>query len=177
MKCFRFEMGILLLLVLMTSCVEEEGRKDAKVNLTFNFAVKENKDGRTRGDEISSGASVLISVEMINGELVVDQQEVAIQKGGIGYVTAPLQLPQGNYRLVDFMVLSESNEVLYATPRHGSVLSEAIMRSLPYSFAINSKGTFDNGIQVLDAKTKTAKSFGYESFRRQPHSFKLQVYL
>ena len=178
MKTFRFEMGMLLLpAILLTSCVEEESRDYEKVNLTFSFALKENKEGRMAGAQISPGASVLISVEMSNGQLVVDQQEVAIQKDADGYVTAHLQLPEGNYRLADFMILGESGEVLYATPRQGSVLSQEIARSLPYNFAINSKETFDNRIEVLATQTKTAKSFGYDSFRRQPHSFKLQVYI
>lgn len=178
MKSFRFEMGMLLLpVIVLASCVEEDSRDHAKVNLTFSFALQENKEGRTTGLQTISGASVLVSVEMTNGELVLDQQEVAIQKGADGYVTAPLQLPPGTYRLVDFMVLGGSDEVLYATPRQGSVLSLEIARSLPYSFALNSKDTFDNRIEVLATQTKTAENFGYNSFRRQAYSFKLQVYI
>lgn len=178
MKSVRFEIGMLLLpVMLLTSCLEEESRDHGKVNLTFDFTLKENKEGLATGAQLSPGASVLISVEMSNGELVVDQQEVTVQKDAHGYVTAPLQLPQGNYRLVDFMVLGEAGEVLYATPRQGSILSQGIAWSLPYNFVIDREKTFDNRIEVLDTRTKTAKGFGYDSFRRQIHSFKLQVYI
>ena len=178
MKSFRFEMGMLLLpLILLTSCVEDEIRDDEKVNLVFSVALKENKDGRTIDAQISPGASALISVEMSNGELVVDQQEVALQKDADGYVTAPLRLPQGRYRLVDFMVVDEAGEILYATPRQGSVLSQKSPLSLPYNLVISSNEIFDNKIAVIDTQTKTAKDFGYDSFRRQARSIKLQVYI
>ena len=178
MKSFRFEIGMLVLPVaLLTSCLEEENRDSSKVNLTFSFVLKESKEGRTTDAELLPGVSVVISVEMNNGELVVDQEEVAIQKNAEGYVTAPLKLPEGNYRLVDFMVLGQEGEVLYATPRQGSELSQGIPRSLPYSFAVNSKETFDNRIEVLETRTETAKRFGYNSFRRGLHSIKLQVYI
>jgi hypothetical protein len=178
MKSFRFEMGILLLpMMLLTSCLEDDSRDLEKVSLTFSFALKENKEGRATSAQLSAGASVLISVQMSTGELMLDQQEVAIHKDADGYVTAPLQLPAGNYRLVDFMVVGESGEILYAAPRQGSLLSQKTARSLPYNFVINSKETFDNRIAVLDTRTNTSKDFGYDSFRAQSHSFKLQVYI
>lgn len=178
MRFFRLVIGMLLLpVILMTSCTEEENRDPAKANLTFSFALTENKEGRTADGQLSPGASVLLSIESSNGALVLDQHKVLIQKDANGYITRPVHLPLGSYDLVEFIVVDGSEEVLYATPREGSVLSKVISQPLPFKFSIESDDVIDKRVAVLHTGTKTAKSFGYESFRRQPHSLKVQVHI
>lgn len=179
MKSLRFGAGVLLLpVLLLVSCLEEETRNFFKVGVSFSFMLKENKEGRSANAKLAPGISALISVEMSNGQLIVDQQEVGIQKHADCYVTAPFQLPQGNYRLVDFMVIDEEGEVLYATPRKGSELAPRIAQALPHDFGVSSDNKpVDNIIEVLDTRKETAKRFGYDSFRRGSHFIKLQVFL
>lgn len=178
MKSFRCVLGMLLLpVILLTSCSEYENPNSAKVNLTFNFTVQEDKAGHPGSAQISPGSSVLISLEQSNGELLLDQYELSIRQDGAGYMTAPLELPQGNYRLVDFMVVDESGKVVFASPRQSSVLSKEIRRSMPYSFAIKSNELFGNRIELISTQAKTPQSFGYDSFRRQQGSIMLHVFI
>lgn len=168
---------LLLPVILLTSCLEENDADSAKVDLTFRLALKENLEGRITEAQRTHPAFALISVATPSGDLVLDQQEVALQQDADAYVTAPVALPQGRHRLVDLMIVDTSGEVRYATPRKGSEMSQRIARSLPYDFVIDSEKSFDHDIEVVDTHARTAASFGYESFRRGLHALKLQVFL
>src|SRR5690606_25348401 len=102
MKSSSFMMGVLLIPAFMlTCCTEDTHVANDKVNLTFNVDLMESNKGHMKNVELPPGAVALMSVETDGGDLVVDEEEVAIIQNSDGYITAPLRLPKGNYRLVD----------------------------------------------------------------------------
>ncbi len=167
--------GVLLIpTLLLTCCTEDAHVENDKVNLTFDVDLMEVNEGHLRSTVIPPGAMALISVETEHGEVVVDQQEVAIRRSGDGYQTDALRLPTGSYRLVDLMVVDESDEVVFAAPREGSALSREVVRSLPYEITGESRS--DIRLSLLDTRKRAPKHFGYDCFRGKPHTFKVQVF-
>ena len=177
MKTFLLRNGMLLLpVVFIFSCSEEHARLDSKkMQFTFSLPI-ENSGGRTRVD-LPDGASLLISLEKGNGEVILEQHQIALQKEGDSYVSATIELANGNYNIIDFRVVDDSLKVLFATPRKGSPLSAKIAQALPYRFISDESSGSHLRIEVLDARMKTSKSFGYSSFRKSSHSLKLQVFI
>lgn len=168
-------MGVALIAALMlTCCTEDTQVANDKLNVTFNIDLVEEGTGQLESVTIPHGAIVLISIETENGEVVIDQEPVAIRKNDSGYVTAPLHLTKGNYRLVDLMVADESGEVLFAAPREGSALSKKVSRSLPYE--ITNEMQVDTRLSLVDTRKKAPKHFGYDCFRGKQHTLKVQVF-
>lgn len=165
---------LLIAALMLTCCTEDTHVVNNKVNVIFSVDLIEESKGHMKSSEIPSGAMALVSVETENGEVVVDQEEVAIRRSDEGYLTDPLCLPPGNYRLVDLMVVDEAGEVVFAAPREGSALSQKVGHSLPYE--ITNKSLTDTRLSLLDTRKRSPKNFGYECFRGKQHMFKVQVF-
>jgi hypothetical protein len=177
MKSLLIKLGSLLLPVFfLFSCAEEE-KISSKKNHTFSFIPGENKEGQFIPVELPDAASLLISLAASSGEVILDQHQVALHKAGESYVSAPVELADGDYNIIDFMVVDDSLNVLYAIPRKGSLLSAKIAQSLPFNFMMGNSDGSDLRMEVLDARTKSSKSFGYNAFRQYKNSFKLQVFI
>ena len=169
-------MGVLLIPAFMlTCCTEDTHVANDKVNLSFNVDLIESNEGHMKNVELPPGAVALISVETDGGDLVVDEEEVAIIQNSDGYITAPLRLPKGNYRLVDLMIIDKSGEVAFAAPREGSELSKKVARSLPYE--INDDVRTDARLSLINTHKKGPKHFGYDCFRGKQQTIKVQVFI
>ncbi len=160
---------------MLTCCTEDAHVANYKVDLTFNVDLMESSEGQMKAAQIPPGAVALISIETEGGDLIVDEQEVTITQNKDGYVTTPLRLPKGSYRLVDLMVLDESGEVAFVTPREGSELSQNVKRYLPYE--INEESSVDTRFGLIDTRKKAPKHFGYDCFRGKQHNLKVQVFI
>lgn len=79
-------------------------------------------------------------------------------------VTAPIELPAGNYKVTDFLIIDESSEVLYAIPKAGSEFSKLVDRALPLSFAVRTDRVNNFPIQVVRTGESKPEKFGYVSF-------------
>jgi hypothetical protein len=178
MKSFLLKIGNLLLpTIFLFSCAEDEKLDSRTLQLTFSFTTEENNGSRTTPVDLPGSTSILISLETNSGAVVLEQLQMSLRKEGETYVSEPLDLPVGNYKVTDFLIVDDGLDVLYATPRKGSPLSAEIAQSLPYSFISAKQGVSDIRIQVLDARMKPARNFGYSSFIKNKNSVKLQVFI
>jgi hypothetical protein len=91
-------------------------------------------------------------------------KKVDLIKLGDGYITAPLALTEGNYRLTDFFVMSAGGEVLYATPKEGSDLASLVTDPLPMNFSVTPNGIVNLDVQVVDVDQQIPEDFGYVTF-------------
>jgi hypothetical protein len=178
MKSYLLGMGTLLLPALfLISCAEDERLDSQPDQFTFSFIPHENNGGRIAPVDLPNGAALVISLELNNGTVILEDHQMALRKEGERYVTEPVKLTNGNYKITDFMIVDDSFGVLYATPRKGSPLSAEILQSLPYSFQLDGNNASDLSVEVVDARAKSPKSFGYDSFRKKNHPWKLQVFI
>ena len=168
--------SLLLPAIFLFSCAEDE-RLDSKIaQFTFSFTIGENSGGRNSPVDIPEGASLLLSLETNSGEAVLDQHQISLHKKGETYISDPVDLRDGKYKITDFFIVNDELDVIFATPRKGSPLSAEIAQSLPYIFISGTPDVSHLSMEVLDARMKSVKNFGYSSFRKNKHSVKLQVF-
>jgi hypothetical protein len=94
---------------------------------------------------------------------VLLHKEFTILNFGGGYVTEPVALVPGSYRITEFMLVNDSS-VLYATPLAGSPLAKAVNHALPYTFGVQANKVSNIDMQVLSVAEYTPEQFGYASF-------------
>lgn len=152
--------------VIALSCNEESPTSLVKVQ--FNLAVQAdqyNDGGRLQSPlEIPNGAKLLISVETETGAPVMTFEEVELLRVGGNIVTAPLHFYPGTFQIVDFLLVDEANNVLFATPKRGSPLANYIRNPLVVKLTITGGKAKVVQMDVMDVAQATPESFGYVSF-------------
>jgi hypothetical protein len=172
--------AMLMLAVLFQRCTpdDEESTAVEKVQFSLDFTLPDGANGRIKASDIPTGAHVLLSVEKSNGEIALTQQPVKVLAFGESYITEPLALHPGQYRVTDFLLVDENSEVLYAAPKKGSPLAEAVKQPLPYTFYISRNKVSNIDMQVLDVSEHMPEQFGYVSFNlKAGAAFQLAVFV
>lgn len=153
--------ALLLMGVVVQSCVEEDETILAE-KVQFTCTMSFDEAGRAQGT--TTPTSILLSLETSLGVPVYSLKEVKLLNLGNAFITEPLELLQGGYKVTDFLLVSEPSQVLYAVPRIGSPLSKAVNKPLPFNFWVTKNKISNIEIEVLDVSTKTPEDFGYSSF-------------
>ncbi|HYF68972.1 MAG TPA: hypothetical protein VD884_12600 [Ohtaekwangia sp.] len=161
----RLLFAVLFLFVLVRCADEnEKSLQPEKVQFSFRLSPSDASSGRTGGTELPPGTSLLLSIENAAGNPVLTQHPVSILSLGDGYITTPLDLGPGKYTIVDFLLVDELNQILFATPLKGSPLGKLVENSLPYSFHVSKNKVSNVPMEVISTNAQTPEAFGYVSF-------------
>lgn len=155
--------------VFLFSCTEQDNLVRDTTNVSFRVAPQ-----TPSGTEFPEGASLVISVESPDGNRKLEQHEIKSQDVDEGLVSLPLKLHTGEYVVTEFMVVDKSGKVIYAAPMTGSALAPLADLTLPYKFRLEENGLTIE-MPVLDATRNPAASFGYDTFKKKPSAFKVEV--
>ena len=152
------------LILIIFSCQNDQvAPNHGKGKAQFSLSPVNRDGGRTSGNE--SPVSVLVSIEDGNGNSVVENKKLSIWSLGQGYVSESLELTEGDYKLIQFLVLNASDTITYASPMVGSELAKYVNNPLPVSFTISKDASTTVTPQVLKVEsTDNPASFGYVNF-------------
>lgn len=184
MKHLLTTFSFLCLVWLMNSCQNEDpsptsnNPASGEVQLAFSSVETINANGKSSlSEEFPSGS--YLSIKLLSAGKSF-KRTLSLTKMGSGYISEPLTLTEGLYEIVDFMVMNEENEAIYATPKEGSPLASLVVNPLPVSFNI-AKGELTNiNMEVVAVKGHGPKDFGYASFQIQTvpiSQFSLSVFI
>jgi Sialidase, N-terminal domain. len=80
------------------------------------------------------------------------------------YISKPLSLVPGNYKLTKFMVVDKNSNVLYLTPVSGSAKAYLVHKPLAINFSVVKDQTSKLSPEVISAKGAQPQDFGYATF-------------
>jgi hypothetical protein len=170
-------MLLLLWSATMFRCSEDEQTPSPEnVAVTFSFSAGQAANGRLKAE---TPDVLYLSLTKSTGEPVVTYQKVQILSVGASYISEPVSLPPGSYRISDFLLADEaSDSVLFAAPKQGSALAKFVSRPLPYAFSVASDKIANIAMEVIDVSTASPADFGYVAFQIQPvNPLSLSVFL
>lgn len=151
------------LFVLALSCETQEPIALTPGTIKFRWTEKQTSGGRVNGQH--DPKSILISINDAQGATVHQLKKLTLYKFGQEYLSESLQLLVGSYQLVEFFVLDEDDNIIYATPVEGSELANLVDHPLPVEFEITESGNTELIPQVLPVNDgDDAESFGYATF-------------
>ncbi|MEQ8556268.1 MAG: LamG domain-containing protein [Cyclobacteriaceae bacterium] len=158
MKIYHYFSLLILATILLTQC----GKKEPETGVVeFNFSPVQNTGARILEETIDR---IIISIETDEGEVLVESHEINVSKFGTGYVSKPFFIVIGEYKITEFLVLNESDEIIYAAPKDGSALAGLVDNPLPISFQVLSDQITKVEIEVIETATHDPEDLGYATF-------------
>lgn len=164
MKKTLFYSLLLLLCATNWRCANDEspGIEPDIASVTFSVASFIDASGRTAASPMPS--SLYISLTNDKGEPIFSFKQVKIMAMGNSYVTEPLELKPGHYRITDFALSNDGSSFVYAVPKKGSILEKAVINPLPYRFRVLKNQINNFAMQVVDVTHSSPSDFGYTTF-------------
>ncbi len=103
------------------SCKHEEQ------NGTLQFGMQLSDDSVLKSATVDRNVSeALITIVGMDGQMIYDKEPLQLLKFGDQYITRLLELPVGEFKLTEFMLIDSSGTVLWATPVEGSNLAHLV---------------------------------------------------
>lgn len=131
-------------------------------DLSFSFNLKQEA-GVSRSLNLDIAKSILITLSQDN-EVIYEKLELELTKFNGNYISEAISLIPGNYNLEEFLVLDESNNTLYATPKEDSDLAYLVDQPLPIDIEITSENITSVSPEVIEVGSNTPQEFGYLNF-------------
>lgn len=162
MKISKLNIIVLLLAIIPIwyGCEEETEPVVSKVEFAFNY--QSNNNQRLKYNE--GAASILISVEDENGNKIYDRKSLEVYSFNDSYLSEPIDLNPGKYKLTGFLVLDAKGNVIYATPKEGSKFAYLVEDPLPIGFSTQSNITSKVNPQVISVSSLSPEDLGYSTF-------------
>lgn len=148
----KFLFGLLSLVLLIASCDKRDDVQKGTVIFSANIVASDN--GRIAEDQVSA---VIISLEDADGKIVLDNKEYAVN----GFQSDPILLEIGAYEVTKFLLMNDLGEVIYATPKEGSVLGTLVNNPLPVEFSIASDEVNNLSLEVISTSSVDPEDLGY----------------
>ncbi|MFH0759060.1 MAG: hypothetical protein V2B15_17365 [Bacteroidota bacterium] len=160
MRTYHYLVSASLLgIMLLASCnqAEESGQLKFGLDLTEDASLK-------AATQENGVVAALVSVQDLNGGMVCDKAYLELIRFGDQYVTRSLEIQVGEFMLTEFMLVDAAGEVIWATPKEGSMLASLVRTPLPRFFGIHPNETTNLDIQVIRVNDYQPGDFGYAQF-------------
>jgi hypothetical protein len=115
------------------------------------------------GESLTGTTNVFAVVTLVNeqGTVVINAKKLSLNFTG-KYYAEKLQLPGGNYKLTQFMIVNGNNITSFAAPIANSIKAALVTRPLSISIDIPNSNMLTVPVQVLKVESgENAESYGY----------------
>ena len=153
---------IIAVTAILTSCEKEPGSKKGKVE--FNTSIESGLKSLKSTDSTSSISYALIEIQNAAGEVALSNEKISLTQFGESYLSDPIALTTGSYKLTKFLLVNNENVVVYAAPLEGSDKAYLVQNPLPIEFEVNEDIVTKVSPEVIDAIGQTPQDFGYTTF-------------
>jgi PKD repeat protein len=147
-------------LIALNSC--KKGKNElspVQTKVEFTFSPEQLKSS-----ESSGLTSVVVSIEDLQGNVIKNTEKVEIYNMNGYYISKPISLAVGEYKLTRFLVLNSSNDVVYASPVVGSDKANLMDESLPIQFSTQKDVVGKLNLKVVSTNSSQPGDFGYATF-------------
>ena len=128
-----------LFIVALISCNKEKEEVIQNTGGQLQFELQEKINDLKSAGILSTTDSIyaaVISIENQQGDKVFNMNTIELLNMNGHYITAPMSLNVGSYKLTDFLLTDKNNRILYACPKEGSNQAKLIDHPLDILFNI-----------------------------------------
>jgi hypothetical protein len=162
MKKTLFFCCIAITFGLFTTCEKNNEKSTVDFSCSVN-ALKSALAGKCVSDSTDI-YSVLASIQTSTGENVQEKTEIILYQFNGQYISKPLSLKTGKYKLTEFLVVNSKHTILYASPKAGSAEANLVQRPLSIAFEVCLNNVTHVIPEVLAIENKKPEDFGYVVF-------------
>jgi len=157
---------------LFSSCNKNDiSEEKGSGTITFNFdsglkALSKTSDSNSKQDSLGemNPFAIVISIVDNKGNSVVNTEQIPLYNMNGRYISKPISLKPGNYKLTDFLVIDAKGNVIYLTPKEGSPKAYLVNDPLPVDFGVFKDQVVNVPVEVLRNLGEDPKEFGYSTF-------------
>ena len=149
------------------SCQEEPiDIPNDPVEVSFNIVATNSVDLKSTPPlDMENAKKVILTIQKYDGITTgYTQHELDIYKLGDAYITGKIALMFGSYKITEFFVLDDLDNIVYASPLEGSLMAQNVTDPLPVLFSISEKKSKAVEIEVLSNANLQAEDFGLVRF-------------
>jgi len=167
----------LLPLIIVFCCVfsscnketNEDNRADG--NIIFSYKSVSNVSKKALSPNLKQDSSavetpqaVIVSIIDNFGNVVKNMEEIPLYNMNGNFISKPLSLKKGSYKLSDFLVVDKNGNVLYLCPKEGSPKAYLVSDPLPVEFSVSKNEVTKVNVEVLKNTGETPEEYGYSTF-------------
>lgn len=154
---------MMLMMGILLQCTDESITvSPEKVQFSCTQIGINQSGGRIESNEIPT--AVLLTLTTGTGDPVFVNKKINLLQMGDFYLTQPIELLPGNYKITDFMLIKDSTTILYAVPKSGTRLAPAVNHPLPYTINVQKGRVTNVALDVIAVAQQAPEDFGYASF-------------
>ena len=157
---------IVILSVTGLSSCKKDVVDDGIGTIEFSMNLPDNvSQAKSAGsDSLVVSYQLLISVEDAKGNPIMSDKLIPLYPFGSGFVSAKVEIKNGEFRLTKFMVMNPSGAIVYAAPVAGSPNAYLTNKPLPIPFNIFPEKVTTLAPEVLAVGDQSPAAFGYATF-------------
>lgn len=146
---------------------EEKGSGTTTFNLnSSSSSLSKALNSITNEDSLgdSNPFAIVISIVDSEGTSVVNTEQIPLYNMNGRFISKPISLKPGSYKLTDFLVIDSKGNVIYLTPKEGSPKAYLVKDPLPVDFSVTKDQVKNVTVEVLKNLGEDPKEFGYSTF-------------
>lgn len=159
-----FYLGLFFLLIVTLSSCKKQNHEEGQGQLQVDFSLNALKSTLADSSLETTLSEVIVTIEDLNGKVVKSEEHIELYNMNGNYISRPLALPSGKYKLTGFLVVDWKNNVIYASPLKGSTNAYLVQNPLPLSFDISKDNVTKVVPEVINAASCKPEDFGYSNF-------------
>jgi uncharacterized protein (TIGR02145 family) len=157
--------AVLFFTVCFSSCKKDNNNEnESQGTIQFELSASQQQTQKKCLGISELPASIVITIADSKGKVAIESKKIALFNMNGSYISESLSLVIGNYNITKFMVLNDSDSVIYATPLKGSNLAYLVTTPLPIAFNISKNNVTKVVPEVLSVGSFKPEDFGYYSF-------------
>ena len=160
MKIFKIFI-VLLISIALFSCSKDSHEDISESVIEFSFQINHN-DGRVLASDTAK--YVLVSIINESGDLIYDLKKLQLFNFNGYLLSEKIHMFQGNYELIEYLVLNENHNIIYACPVEGSKYSDLVTDPLKIQFNTVSDQITKVVPEVISVAESEPNDFGYSTF-------------
>ena len=157
--------AVLLFSVSFASCKKDNNNEnESQGTIQFGLSAQQQQTKQKCVSTDEAPASIVITIADSKGKVTIESKKIALINMNGSYISESLSLVIGNYNVTKFLVLNNSDSVIYATPLKSSNLAYLVTTPLPIAFNISKNNVTEVVPEVLSVESFKPEDFGYYSF-------------
>lgn len=164
---FMLISSVVASIFLFTSCNSNKGINVNKYQelmgtVAFSCSVHESlaKILVVDSSQVNRVDAAYITIQNSNGSAIYTSERVKLYRSGNQFFSSLLPLGVGSYSITQFLLVSQNNDILFATPLNRTSLSNSVSSPLPMQFSVSVNDSASLPIQVITFRPNKAAEFG-----------------
>jgi hypothetical protein len=168
-KLTLVSLTVAILAIFSSSCKKNpaDSKENYQGQLTISISASQLKNALelVTDSNVSTGiTAVVVTIQDLDSKDIKSSEKIELYNMNGYYISKPISLHTGGYKLTQFLVLNGKNEVVYAAPLKSSPKAYLVTTPLPISFTVEKDVVTKIIPEVVSTTGSKPEDFGYGSF-------------